>query len=67
MAEDRKDEVAVEGKTEDVVEGKTEGAVEEKTEGKLPDIVKKVLKQYEMHIAKMEAKHAENKGGATLL
>ena len=50
MAEDRKDEVAVEEKTEDVVE--------EKTEDTLPDIVNKIREEYEMRIAEMEAKHA---------
>ena len=50
MAEDRKDEVAVEEKTEDVVE--------EKTEDTLPDIVNKIREEYEMLIAEMEAKHA---------
>ena len=50
MAEDIKDEVAVEEKTEDVVE--------EKTEDTLPDIVNKIRKEYEMRIAEMEAKHA---------
>lgn len=42
MAEDRKDEVAVEEKTEDT----------------LPDIVNKIREDYEMRIAEMEAKHA---------
>ena len=42
MAEDRKDEVAVEEKTEDT----------------LPDIVNKIREEYEMRIAEMEAKHA---------
>ena len=50
MAEDRKDEVAVEEMTEDVVE--------EKTEDTLPDIVNKIREEYEMRIAEMEAKHA---------
>ena len=50
MAEDRKDEVAVEEKTEDVVE--------EKTEDTLPDIVNKIREEYEIRIAEMEAKHA---------
>ena len=50
MAEDRKDEVAVEEKTEDVVE--------EKTEDTLPDIVNKIREECEMRIAEMEAKHA---------
>ena len=50
MAEYSKDEVAVEEKTEDVVE--------EKTVDTLPDIVNKIRKEYEMHIAEMEAKHA---------
>ena len=50
MAEDRKDEVAVEEKTEDVVE--------EKTEDTLTDIVNKIREEYEMRIAEMEAKHA---------
>ena len=50
MAEDSKDEVAVEEKTEDVVE--------EKTEDTLPDIVNKIREEYEMRIAEMEAKHA---------
>ena len=66
MAEDIKDEVAVEEKTEDVVEEKTEDVVEEKTEDvveektedTLPDIVNKIRKEYEMRIAEMEAKHA---------
>lgn len=58
MAEDRKDEVAVEEKTEDVLEEKTEDVVEEKTEDTLPDIVNKIRKEYEMRIAEMEAKHA---------
>ena len=58
MAEDRKDEVAVEEKTEDVVEEKTEDVVEEKTEDTLPDIVNKIREEYEMRIAEMEAKHA---------
>lgn len=56
MAEDRKDEVAVEEKTEDVVEEKTED-VEEKTEDTLPDLVNKIREEYEMRIAEMEAKH----------
>lgn len=50
MAEDRKDEVAVEEKTEDVVE--------EKTEDTLPDIVNKIREEYEMRITEMEARHA---------
>ena len=50
MAEDRKDEVAVEEKTEDVVE--------EKTEDTLPDIVNKIREEYEIRVAEMEAKHA---------
>ena len=50
MAEDRKDEVAVEEKTEDVVE--------EKTEDTLPGIVNKIREEYEMRIAEMESKHA---------
>ena len=58
MAEDRKDEVAVEEKTEDVVEEKTEDVVEEKTEDTLPGIVNKIREEYEMRIAEMEAKHA---------
>ena len=58
MAEDRKDEVAVEEKTEDVVEEKTEDVVEEKTEDTLPDIVNKIREEYEMRMAEMEAKHA---------
>lgn len=58
MAEDSKDEVAVEEKTEDVVEEKSEDVVEEKTEDTLPDIVKRIREEYEMCIAEMEAKHA---------
>lgn len=66
MAEDRKDEVAVEEKTEDVVEDvveeKTEDNVEndaeEKTEDTLPDIVEKIRAEYETRLAEMEAKHA---------
>ena len=58
MAEDRKDEVAVEEKTEDVVEEKTEDVVEEKTVDTLSDIVNKIRGEYEMRIAEMEAKHA---------
>ena len=58
MAEDSKDEVAVEEKTEDVVEEKPEDVVEEKTEDTLPDIVKRIREEYEMRIAEMEAKHA---------
>lgn len=58
MAEDSKDEVAVEEKTEDVVEEKSEDVVEEKTEDTLPDIVNKIRKEYETCIAEMEAKHA---------
>ena len=58
MAEERKDEVAVEEKTEDVVEEKTEDVVEEKTEGTLSDLVNKVREEYEMRMAEMEAKHA---------
>ena len=50
MAEERKDEVAVEEKTEDVVE--------EKTEDTLPDLVNKLREEYEMRMAEMEAKHA---------
>ena len=50
MAEERKDEVFVEEKSEDVAE--------EKTEDTLPDLVNKVRKEYEMRMAKMEAKHA---------
>ena len=50
MAEDSKDEVAVEEKTEDVVE--------EKTVDTLPDIVNKIREEYENRIAEMEAKHA---------
>ena len=50
MAEERKDEVAVEEKTEDVVE--------EKTEDTLPDLVNKIREEYEMRMAEMEAKHA---------
>lgn len=57
MAEDSKDEVAVEEKTEDVVEEKSEDVVEEKTEDTLPDIVKRIHEEYEMRIAEMEAKH----------
>lgn len=57
MAEDSKDEVAVEEKTKDVVEEKSEDVVEEKTEDTLPDIVKRIREEYEMRIAKMEAKH----------
>lgn len=56
MAEDRKDEAAVEEKTEDVEE-KTED-VEEKTEDTLPGIVNKIREEYEIRIAEMEAKHA---------
>lgn len=58
MAEDSKDEVAVEEKTEDVVEEEPEDVVEEKTEDTLPDIVKRIREEYEMRIAEMEAKHA---------
>ena len=58
MAEDRKDEVAVEEKSEDVVEEKSEDVVEEKTEDTLPDIVNKIREQYEMRIAEMESRHA---------
>ena len=58
MAEERKDEVAVEEKTEDVVKEKTEDVVEEKTEDKLPDLVNKIREEYEIRIAEMEAKHA---------
>lgn len=58
MAEERKDEVAVEEKTEDVVEEKTEDVVEGKTEDTLPDLVNKIREEYEMRIAEMEAKHA---------
>lgn len=58
MAEDRKDEVAVEEKIEDVVGEKTEDDVKEKTEDTLPDLVNKVREEYEMRIAEMEAKHA---------
>ena len=50
MAEDRKDEVAVEEKTEDVVEEKTVDA--------LSDIVNKIREEHEMRIAELEAKHA---------
>lgn len=58
MAEDTKNEVAVEEKTEDVVEEKTEDVVEEKTEDTLPDLVNKIREEYEIRIAEMEAKHA---------
>ena len=58
MAEDRKDEVAVEEKIEDVVEEKTEDVVEEKTEDTLPDLVEKIRVDYETRLAEMEAKHA---------
>lgn len=58
MAEERKDEVAVEEKTEDVVEEKTEDVVEGKTEDTLPDLVNKIREEYDMRIAEMEAKHA---------
>ena len=58
MAEERKDEVAVEEKTEDVVEEKTEDVVEGKTEDTLPGLVNKIREEYEMRIAEMEAKHA---------
>lgn len=58
MAEERKDEVAVEEKTEDVVEEKTEDVVEGNTEYTLPDLVNKLRKEYEMRIAEMEAMHA---------
>ena len=58
MAEDSKDEVAVEEKVEDDVEEKTEDDVEEKAEDTLPDIVIKIREEYENRIAEMEAKHA---------
>lgn len=58
MAEDRKDEDAVEEKTEDVIETKTEDVLETKTEDTLPDIVNKIREEYETRIAEMEAKHA---------
>lgn len=58
MAEDRKDEVAVEEETEDAFEEKTEDAVEEKAEDTLPDIVNKIREEYEMRITEMEARHA---------
>ena len=58
MAEERKDEVAVEEKTEDVVEEKTEDVVEGKTEDTLPDLVNKIREEHEIRIAEMEAKHA---------
>ena len=58
MAEDRKDEVAVEEKSEDVVEEKSEDVVEEKTEDTLPDIINKIREEYEMRIAEMESRHA---------
>ena len=58
MAEDSKDEVAVEEETEDAFEEKTEDAVEEKAEDTLPDIVNKIREEYEMRITEMEARHA---------
>lgn len=58
MAEDSKDEVAVEEKSEDVVEEKPEDVVEEKTEDTLPDIVNRIREEYETRIAEMEARHA---------
>lgn len=57
MAEDRKNEVAVEEKTEDDIVENTE-VVEEKPEGALPDLVSKIREEYEIRIAEMEAKHA---------
>lgn len=58
MAEDQKNEVAVEEKTEDVVEEKTEDNIEETPKNTLPDLVGKIREEYEKRITEMEAKHA---------